>query len=313
MEEDAQTTGLGTALMTIIDFLGWVVANIVLAFYHFVYAITHPGMWLDWTDPQAVMRVVYFGGSVEFFFVAMTIFLVIFAIGLWKNEFLWGVVRGLEGFANTLGRVAAWAGLIMVIQQVIIVFMQRVFARPEIAFGFGIPLNFEVSWWSEELKLYNAIVVALCLTYTFVQGGHVRVDLIYSPVSYRTKRVIDMFGSLFFMIPMAVLIWMYSWFFLWRHLIVPKPSASEPLDRLLMKARAFRWNVETIGFSANGFNAYFLFKVLIVALVGLIFLQAWTFFFRSFLEWKEGPESEDKYLDRDVLERGEEPYDHAEF
>ena len=153
----------------------------------------------------------------------------------------------------------------------------------------------------------------LCLTYTFVQGGHVRVDLIYSAVSHRAKRVIDMIGSLIFMMPMAVLIWLYGWFFMWRHLIVPKPSASESLDRLVNKARALRWNVETIGFSPSGFNGYFLFKVLLVVMCGLIFLQAVAFFYRSYLEFKEGEESEGKFLDRDVLEKGEEPYDHAEF
>ena len=222
-------------------------------------------------------------------------------------------VRVLEGIANGLGRFFAWAGLLMVLQQVIIVFLQRIFARPDIVIGFGIPLQFDISWWAEELKLYNALVVALCLTYTFVQGGHVRVDLIYSNVSYRAKRVIDMMGSLFFMMPMAVLIWLYGWFFLWRHLIVPNPSASDTLDRLLAKSRALRWNVETIGFSPNGFTAYFLFKILLCAFCALIFLQAIAFFCRSFLEWKEGPESGGKYLDKDVLEAGEEAYDHAEF
>ena len=101
---------------------------------------------------------------------------------------------------------------------------------------------------------------------------------------------------------MAVLIWMYAWYFMWRHLIVPNPSASEPLDRLMMKARALRWNVETIGFSPNGFSAYFLFKILLVVMTGLIFVHAWAFLFRSYLEWKEGPESEHKYLDKDVLD-----------
>jgi hypothetical protein len=39
---------------------------------------------------------------------------------------------------------------------------------------------------------------------------------------------------------------------------------------MLMQARIFRWNVETIGFSPNGFNAYFLFKVLIVLFCVLV-------------------------------------------
>ena len=304
MEDAAQSDGVFGALG---DGILWVLQNIALAFWNFGYAVTHPQLWLDWSDKEAVMRFVYYGGSVEFFFVVFTAFLVLTAVGLWRNGFMWGCVRVLEGLANGLGRFFAWAGLLMVLQQVIIVFLQRIFTRPDISIGFGI------SWWAEELKLYNALVVALCLTYTFVQGGHVRVDLIYSAVSYRTKRIIDMFGSLFFMMPMAVLIWLYGWFFLWRHLIVPNPSASDTLDRLLAKSRALRWNVETIGFSPNGFTAYFLFKILLVAFCGLIFLQAIAFFFRSYLEWKEGEESEGKYLDKDVLDMDAEPVAHADY
>ena len=292
-----------------LDGIVWFFTNIGLAFYNFFYAISHPGLWLDWSDKEAIMRFVYYGGSVEFFFVVFTAVLVLTAVGLWRNGFMWGCVRVLEGFANTVGRFFAWAGLIMVLQQVIIVFIQRIFARPDISIGLGIPLEMDISWWAEELKLYNAMVVALCCTYTFVQGGHVRVDLIYSAVSYRTKRVIDMLGSVFFMLPMAILIWMYGWYFLWRHLITPKPSASDTLERLLMKARAVRWNVETIGFSPNGFNGYFLFKILMVAFAGMIFIHAIAFFYRSFLEWKEGPESENKYLDKDSLGEGEEAFE----
>ena len=135
------------------------------------------------------------------------------------------------------------------------------------------------------------------------------MDLVYSAVRFRTKKVIDMFGSLFFMLPAATLTWMYGWYFLWRHLIVPKPSASYTLDRLILKARAMRWNVETIGFSPNGFTAYFLFKILLVAFCGMVFLHAWAFFWRSYLEWKEGEASENKYLDKDSLGEGEEAYE----
>lgn len=287
-----------------IDFVVWVVTNIAMSFWRVVWAITHPGQWLDWSNGESLVRFIYYGGSVEFFFAVLTTVLVFTVFGIWNRGLLWGAVRGLEGFANTVGRVCAWAGLLMVLQQIVIIFSQRVFAAAELGFGFGTTLSFDLSWWAEELKLYNAIIVALCCAYTFVQKGHVRVDLLYAPASYRMKRMIDMIGSLVFMIPMAVLIWMYAWFFMWRHLVTPKVSASDQLDLMLRKATILRWNVETIGFSPNGFNAYFLFKVLLVAFTGMIFLQAIAFFYRSFLEWSEGPESEDRYLDRDVSETG---------
>lgn len=281
--------------------LGWFAAHIIESVYNFFYAIANPGLWLDWSNKESLIRFVYYGGSVEFFFVVLTIFLVLTVIGMVWNRFMWGMVIGFETFANGLGRLAAWAGLLMVLQQFVIVFMQRIFASSQISIGFGTALTKDISWWSEELKLYNALIVTLCATYTFVQGGHVRVDLVYAVVRHRTRKIIDMFGALAFMMPMATLIWMYGWYYMWRHLITPKVSASDKLDLMLRKARIVKWNVETIGFSPNGFNAYFLFKVLLVIFAGLIFLQAIALFFRSYLEWREGEKSEGKYLDKDKL------------
>ena len=284
------------------DWFIWFLQSLVLAFYNFGYVVTHPMQWLDWSNGKSVMRFIYYGASAELFFVCLAGFLLLTCVGMWRNSVLWMVVRSLEWVANTVGRMAAWAGLLMVLQQIVIVFVQRIFLEAQITFGLGVGLDKDISWYAEELKFYNAIIVCLCAAYTFVQGGHVRVDLVYAAVSYRTKKLIDMFGSLFFMIPAAILTWMYAWFFLWRHLITPKVSASDSLQRLVdAKSRAFKWNVETIGFSPNGFNAYFLFKVLLVVFCAMIILQAVAFFYRSYLEMKEGQASEGKYLDRDVL------------
>jgi len=305
-----------TTLGAIWDSFVWVIANIIEAFYNIIFVIAHPNSWLDWLswgntteDKEALMRFIYYGGSVELFFAVFTVFLIVTIAAFLHRPFMWSCVRTLEWIANTVGRTFAWAGLVMVLIQIVIIFMQRVFAVSEISLGFGIAVTHDVSWWAESLKLYNAIIVCLCVTYAFVQGAHVRVDLVYSAVSYRTKRIIDMIGSIIFMVPAAILIWMYGWYFLWRHLVVPKPSASDSLERLITKARALRWNVETIGFSPNGFNAYFLFKILLVTFTALVLLQAVAFFYRSYLELVEGEENEGKYLDKDSLGEGEEAYE----
>ena len=290
------------------NFIGWVAAQLIEGFYNLVYALFHMSTWLDWLswentteDKESLMRFIYFGASKEFFFIVIDLFIVLTIAGVLYRPLMWSIVRGLETFANTIGRTAAWAGLTMVLLQILIIFLQRVFAVSQISFGFGFSFAFDVSWWSESLKFYNAMIVALCATYTFVQGGHVRVDLIYSGVSFRTKKLIDMFGSIVFMLPAAFIVWLYGWFFMWRHLVVPNPSASNSLDQLVMKARALRWNVETIGFSPNGFNAYFLFKMLLLAYTGMVIVHAVAFFYRSFLERAEGEASENKHLDKDVL------------
>jgi TRAP-type mannitol/chloroaromatic compound transport system permease small subunit len=284
-----------------------------MAPYNLVAAIFTPGSWLNWSDPASVMRFIYYGASVEFFFVVFTTFLILTVLGLaWKRSILWGCVRGLEGMANGIGRFAAWAGLLMVIQQVMIVFLKSIFRVASIELGpFGTAFAKDLSWWAEELKFYNAMVVALCVTYTFVQGGHVRVDLFYSKVKYGTKRLIDMFGCMFFMLPAITITYLYAWFFMWRHLMTPAVTATSDLDRMIMQSRIFRWNVETIGFSPNGFDAYFLFKILIVAFCVLTFVHAMAFFWRSLLEYIEGEESDGKYLDRDGFASEAEEIEHA--
>lgn len=296
-----------------IEFVLWVLQNIALAPYHLVLAITNPSAWLDWSNPEAVMTFIYYGASVEFFFVVFTTFLVVTALGMvWKREILWWGVRILEGFGNTVGRAAAWAGLLMVLIQVMIVFLQRIFRVAEIQLGpFGTAVAMDLSWWAEGLKFYNALVVCLCVSYTFVQGGHVRVDLVYSAVKFRTKKMIDMVGCLIFMMPAIIITYLYAWFFMWRHLMTPSVTSTSDLDRMIMQSRVFRWNVETIGFSPNGFNAYFLFKVLIVAFCVLVFIQAVAYFWRSYLEWLEGEASANKYLDKDVLGDEAEEIEHA--
>ncbi|MEM9344247.1 MAG: TRAP transporter small permease subunit [Pseudomonadota bacterium] len=292
-----------------LDGILWFFTELSAAAINIAWAILNPSDWLGWLSgletteaKEALLRFVYFGGSVEFFFAVLLILTVVTIVGVLNRSFMWAVVRFFEGIANTIGRYAAWAGLLMVLQQVVVVFIQRIFAQSQLSVGFGINFSRDISWWSEELKLFNAIVVCLCCSYTFVQRGHVRVDLVYASVSYRKKRIIDMLGSLLFMMPMAIVIWMYGWYFMWRHLINPPVSASDTFERMMAKARAVRWSVETIAFSPNGFDAYFLFKVLMVLFAGLVFLQAVAFLYRSYLELVEGEASEGRYDDIDVLE-----------
>lgn len=297
-----------------LDALVWLVSGLGNGFLNLARALSDPMAWLDWSDRAALGRFIFYGASRELFFAIFAILLVLTIVGLARKQVMWGVVRGLEGFANALGRFAAWFGLLMVFQQTLIIFLQRIFRVNTIEFGplslFGYNLmpgtqffGFDLQWWAEGLKLHNALVIVLCVSYTMVQGGHVRVDLFYANMRYRTKRVVDMMGALFFMMPLAMITWIYAWFFMWRHLVTPNVSASERFEQVMRKASVMKWNVETIGPSPGGFNAYFLFKILIVVFALLVFLQAVAVLYRAILEWREGPEAEGKYLDRDVLEQ----------
>ena len=151
----------------------WFVQGIFYSAVNIFTAISNPQLWLDWSDKKALMRFIYYGGSTELFFAFLLCFIIVVIAGLLNMRFMWGFVRATEGISNTVGRLVAWAGLLMVIQQVVIVFLQRIFARPDIVIGFGIPIEYGVSWFAEELKLYNAAIICLCISYTFIQQGHV--------------------------------------------------------------------------------------------------------------------------------------------
>lgn len=285
--------------------IGWIFEHVWSAIAGLIYIFSNPLTVWNLSEPEAVMRLVFYGASAELFILFAILSIGVFIGGLANRDFLWRVVNVLEGFSNGVGRLAAWAGLIMVLQQIMVIFLQAIFRVPDIGLGpAGLGFDRPLGWWGDGLKLYNAIVVCLCCSYTFVQRGHVRVDLFYAGARFRTKRVIDMFGSIVFMIPALLLIWYYSWFFMWRHLINPKVSASDTLEGMIRKARAFRWQPETIGFSPNGFDAYFLFKVLIVAFAFMMLVQAVAFFYRSYLEFAGGEEDEGRGLDLDIPDAG---------
>ena len=55
--------------------------------------------------------------------------LVLTVIGLFRHAFMWRMVRGLEAMANGIGRFFAWFGLLMVLQQIVIIFLQRIQGR----------------------------------------------------------------------------------------------------------------------------------------------------------------------------------------
>ena len=107
----------------------WFVQGLVYSVVNLFTALSNPQLWLDWSDKQALMRFIYYGGSTELFFVFLLFFIIIVLAGVLNMGFMWSFVRATEGISNTVGRLVAWAGLLMVIQQVVIVFLQRIFAQ----------------------------------------------------------------------------------------------------------------------------------------------------------------------------------------
>jgi TRAP-type mannitol/chloroaromatic compound transport system permease small subunit len=97
-----------------------------------------------------------------------------------------------------VGKWAAWLGLLAVI-----VCTGNAVAR--YAFSQASNAWLELQWY------FNAAVFLLIAGYALRRNEHVRIDVINSRLSPRTRAWIDIVGGLFFLLPTAIIIAWYSW------------------------------------------------------------------------------------------------------
>lgn len=104
------------------------------------------------------------------------------------------VCRGIERINRGVGKAAAWLALFMVLVQFALVLMRYVF-------GTG-------SLFMQEAIIYaHAILFMMAAAWTLAEDRHVRVDIFYNAASPRRQAAINLFGVLFFLWPMCVLLW----------------------------------------------------------------------------------------------------------
>ena len=73
------------------------------------------------------------------------------------------------------------------------------------AFNFSSNAFLEIQWY-----LFSAIFLFLA-GYTLKNNEHVRIDIVTGRFSAKTRAMIDIFGTVFFLLPMAIIIMWLSW------------------------------------------------------------------------------------------------------
>ena len=102
----------------------------------------------------------------------------------------------IDRINRAVGRAVAWLVLLMLLLQVALV-------AGRYAFGFG------SIWLTESVVYAHAAVILLASAWTFMTGGHVRVDVLYAQATPFNRAMIDLAGSVLLMMPFAlVLIWL---------------------------------------------------------------------------------------------------------
>lgn len=108
------------------------------------------------------------------------------------------LAQAIDAVNERVGRSALWLGLIAVLISSANAVVRKLFNLSSNAF-------LEVQWY-----LFSATFL-ICAGYTLLRNEHVRIDVISNHLSPRARAVIDILGTLFFLLPMALIILKLSW------------------------------------------------------------------------------------------------------
>lgn len=115
-----------------------------------------------------------------------------------NNSALSTVVRLIDAISEWSGRAISWLTLAMVLVTFTIVVMRYLFNVGNVAL-------------QESVIYMHSFVFLLGAAYTLKHDGHVRVDIFYRPMSEKGKAIINLFGTLCLLIPVAAFIFYISW------------------------------------------------------------------------------------------------------
>jgi len=113
-------------------------------------------------------------------------------------KILLAVSRLIDALNDRVGRVIYWLVLVAVLVSA---------ANATIRYTFNTSSN---AWLEVQWYLFSAVFL-LCSGYTLLRNEHIRIDVVVSRFSERTLTWIDIIGTVFFLLPMALIIMWLSW------------------------------------------------------------------------------------------------------
>ena len=108
------------------------------------------------------------------------------------------ISKVIDWVNEAIGRTVLWLVLVAALISALNAIYRKVFSDSSNSL-------LEVQWY-----LFGAIFL-LCAAYTLKHEGHVRIDVIYGRLSRRTQTWIDIFGTIFFLLPICILMMWLSW------------------------------------------------------------------------------------------------------
>jgi TRAP-type mannitol/chloroaromatic compound transport system permease small subunit len=151
----------------------------------------------------------------------------------------------LDALSERIGRLVSWLTLGMVLATVTVVVMRY-------AAGMGL------IWLQESINWMHSLVFMLGAAYTLKADEHVRVDVFYRGMSERRKAVINLAGTILFLLPLCAFLVVESWQYV-----------------------ATSWRIAERSREAGGLPMIYLLKTVIPAMAVLLALQGLSMVLRA--------------------------------
>lgn len=108
------------------------------------------------------------------------------------------ISRAIDALNERVGRIVMWLVLFMAVISAGNALMRYA-------------LNMSSNAWLELQWYLFAAVFLLCAGYTLLHNEHIRIDVVSSRFSPRTRAMIDILGTLLFLLPVSTYIMWLSW------------------------------------------------------------------------------------------------------
>ncbi len=110
--------------------------------------------------------------------------------------------KKIDALNAAVGRYVGWLVLVAVLVSA---------GNATVRYIFNVSSN---AWLELQWYLFSAVFL-LCAGYTWLRNEHIRIDIVVGRFTKRTQCWVDIFGTLFFLFPMAILILYLSFPVVW--------------------------------------------------------------------------------------------------
>jgi len=155
------------------------------------------------------------------------------------------VVRAICGLNALIGHIFSWLSLGIVMICFTVVVQRYLFATSYV--------------WMQDLYIWlNGAMFTAVAGFALMRGDHVRVDIFYRPARPRTKAIVDLVGSVLFLLPFCAVVYIYSMPFVVR-----------------------AWSYSEASANVGGMPGLYILKSFIILFVALLALQGIAMIARS--------------------------------